>query len=265
MATAKRDPVSWFGWREHGANDHIAMMHTDISRAYFHAPSMEENTLSCHQKMWRSGYPEYGRQRVPLHGTRDAAANWEDAYAKVLTEHGFTRGAAFCCKERGIKVVVRGDDFLSGGPRSQLGWLEQVMDKHFEAKHTVMGESSSLKKSIVMLNRRISWRNSGIMYEPDTKHCQRIVEALNLQQAKTAGSPAVKDNEIGVQRGECSWESLQHDQTQWDSTGGHLGEEKARVYRSTVSRPNLWAVDRPDLQHAVRVCSKSAAKPTADE
>ena len=50
VATAKRDPVSWFGWREHGANDQIAMMHTDISRAYFHAPSMGENTLSCHQK-----------------------------------------------------------------------------------------------------------------------------------------------------------------------------------------------------------------------
>ena len=88
------------------------------------------------------------------------AANWEDAYAKVLTEHGFARGAAspcsFCCKERGIRVVVHGDDFLSGGPRSQLGWLEKVMDKHFEAKHTVMGESRSLQKSIVMLNRRIS-------------------------------------------------------------------------------------------------------------
>ena len=75
--------------------------------------------------MWLSEYPEYGRLRVSLHGTRDAAANWEDAYAKVLTEHGFARGTAspcsFCCKERGIRVVVHGDDFLSGGPRSQLG------------------------------------------------------------------------------------------------------------------------------------------------
>ena len=139
------------------------------------------------------------------------------------------------------------------------------MDKHFEAKHIVMGESRSLEKSIVMLNRRISWRSYGIMYDPDTKHCQRIVKTLNLQQAKTVGSLAVKENEIGVQRGECSWESIQKDQTRWESTDEHLGEEKARVYRSTVARLNYWAVDRPDLQHAVRVCSKAAAKPTADD
>ena len=42
-------------------------------------------------------------------------------------------------------------------------------------------------------------------------------------------------------------------------------EEKSRWYRSTVARLNCWAVDRPDLQHAVRVCSKSAAKPTTDD
>ena len=128
-----------------------------------------------------------------------------------------------------------------------------------------MGESRSLKKSIVMLNRRISCRNSGIMYELDTKHCQRIVDVLNLKQAKTVGSPAVKENVIDFQRGECSWESLQKDPTQWESTGEHLGEEKARVYRSTVARLNYRAVDRPDLQHAVRVCSKAAAKPIADD
>ena len=27
--------------------------------------------------------------------------------------------------------------------------------------------------------------------------------------------------------------------------------ERARVYRSTVARLNYWALDRPDLQHAV--------------
>ena len=144
VATAQRDPESWFGWKEHGANDQIAMMHTGISRAYFRAPSKEEKYFELPSEMWRSEYPEYGRLRVSLHGTRDAAANWEDAYAKGLTEHRSARGVAspcsFWCKERGIKVVVHGDDFLSGSTRSQLGWLEKVVDKHFEAKHTVMEE-----------------------------------------------------------------------------------------------------------------------------
>ena len=54
-------------------------------------------------------------------------------------------------------------------------------------------------------------------------------------------------------------------QTQRESTDEHLSEEKARLCRSTVARLNCWAVDRPDLQHAVRVCSKAAAKPTADD
>ena len=144
----------------------------------------KRNTLNFHQQCG-------GRntQRVSLYGTRDAAAKWEDAYANA---RGTASPCSLCCKDRWIRVVVHGDDFLSGGPRSQLGWLEKVLDKHCEAKHTVMGESKSLKKSIVMLNRRISWRNSGIMYEPDTKHCQRIVGALNLKQAKSVGSPAVK-------------------------------------------------------------------------
>ena len=103
------------------------------------------------------------------------------------------------------------------------------MGKHFEGKVTVMGESRSLKKLIVMPNRRISWRSSGIMYDLDTKHCQRMVEALKKHQAKTVTSPAVKDNEKEVQRGECSWESQQKDEIQGESTSEHLDIEKAQV------------------------------------
>ena len=79
---------------------------------------------------------------------KSAKLKEKQKWSHVLTAHGFARGTAspcsFCCKERGIRVVVHGDDILSGGPRSQLGWLEKVLDKHFEAKHIVMGESRSL-------------------------------------------------------------------------------------------------------------------------
>ena len=104
-------------------------MHTDISRPYFLAPSKEDKYVELPSDMLQSECPEYGRLRVSLYGTRDAAANWEDAYAKVWTEHGFSRGAERPCSfysiECSIRVVVHGNDLLSRDPRSQLEWPEK--------------------------------------------------------------------------------------------------------------------------------------------
>ena len=93
----------------------------------------------------------------------------EDAYAEVLRERQFDRGVACPCSisshVRGIRTIVHGDDFKSGGPRHQLEWLEGVMDTHFESKHTVMGASSELAKSLVMLNRKILWQDTTSLYK----------------------------------------------------------------------------------------------------
>ena len=143
-----------------------------------------------------------GRLRVSLYGTRDAAANWEDAYAEVLREHLFDRGVACPCsfqsRVRGVRIIVHGDDFISGGPRHQLKWLEEVMDKHCESKHTVMESSSDLAKSLTMLN--------------DKRHCVRVVEAVNLQHSKTVVTPAVRESESadGESTRDCSRESMQN-------------------------------------------------------
>ena len=88
-------------------------------------------------------------------------------------------------------IIVYGGDFISGGPRHQLQWLEEVMDKHFESKPAVLGASSDLAKSLVMLNRTILWQDNGIAYIPDNRHCERVVEALNLQHAVVM--PAVRE------------------------------------------------------------------------
>ena len=47
--------------------------------------------LSCHLRCGATDVPSMDL-RVSLYGTRDAAANWEDAHAKVLREHQFDRG-----------------------------------------------------------------------------------------------------------------------------------------------------------------------------
>ena len=44
-----------------------------------------------------------------------------------------------------------------------------------------------------------------------------------------------------------------------------LDADKTRSYRSTVARLNYWAVDRLDIQYAVRVCSKSMSSPRVSD
>ena len=77
--------------------------------------------------------------------------NSEDAYAKVPQEHQFERGVACPCsfysRERGIWIVVFGDDFMSGGPKHQLNWLKGIMNEYFESKHTMVG------RPVILVNR----------------------------------------------------------------------------------------------------------------
>ena len=44
-----------------------------------------------------------------------------------------------------------------------------------------------------------------------------------------------------------------------------LGADKTSLYRSAMSRLNCWAVDRPDMQYAVTVCSKSMSSPRTND
>ena len=78
----------------HENSSEIVMVHTDISRAYVHAPSKEQKDVDLPLEMWSEGSPEYGRLRVSLYHTCDAAANWEDVHANVLPKHQFGRGGA---------------------------------------------------------------------------------------------------------------------------------------------------------------------------
>ena len=133
------------------------------------------NTLRCHERCGRTLKTE-----VSLCGTRDAAANWQDCVCQ-----GFDGSRPRSRSRMSVFILFqRTWDQRRRAWKRFLERLEQATDKHFGAKHTMMGESRGLKKSTVMINTRISWRSSVIMYELDTKHCHIIFEALNLQQAR---------------------------------------------------------------------------------
>ena len=111
---------------------------------------------------------------MSLYGTRDAAANWEYAYAKECGSIISTVGlrahvhSTHVLEESGLLSTEMTS--YQADPKHQLKWLEEVMDKHFESKHTVMGTSSDVAKLLVMLNRKILWWGNGIVYILDKRH-----------------------------------------------------------------------------------------------
>ena len=53
-----------------------------------------------------------GKLLLSMYGTRDAAQNWHEEYAKTLRQAGLERGVAnpclFCSKNKDLSVMVHG-------------------------------------------------------------------------------------------------------------------------------------------------------------
>ena len=68
-----------------------------------------------------------------MYGMRDAAANWEAEYTRLLEKSGYIRGKASPCHFRSSNgkcvLLVHGDDFLVAGPEAELQTLRSILDK----------------------------------------------------------------------------------------------------------------------------------------
>ena len=86
---------------------------------------------------------------------------------------------------------------------------------------------------------------------------------------KTVVTPAVSESESagGESTRECSWESMRAPDSlsEKESTHDVLDADRTSLYRSAVVRLNYWAVERPDIQCAMRVCAKSMPSPRIND
>ena len=259
------------------ANDDnsICLLYTDISRAYFHAEAREEKYVEIPDEDWEEGDNDRcARLRVSMYGTRDAAANWEACYGKVLVDNGFVRGRASPClyynKDRSLRLYVHGDDFVCAGPLCQLRWTTDILDTAFEAKHQVMGASDHLMKELKILNRKVSWKSQGITIEADPKHVRVLLEEMNLELAKVAKTPATREEGAKGSRDKNDDEDDEADVDEFEIENKKKDDEAPEIeaskgdsfqYRSWAARLNYLAMDRADIQFAVKACAKAMSNP----
>ncbi|CAK0902772.1 unnamed protein product [Prorocentrum cordatum] len=93
--------------------------------------------------------------------------------------------------------------------------------------------------------RKIRWTGKGFVWIGDTKHVTRCVELLGLTECKPADTPGSKATGKSVRE---ALDPLPHDE--------------AKLYQQVAGLVNYVAVDRPDIQFAVKVILTDTGKPT---
>ena len=193
-----------------------------------------------------------GKLNKAMYGTRDAAQNWEYEYCQLMEGIGFKRGKASPCifyhPQRGIRIVVHGDDFTVLGNTHQLDWFRQEISKRYEVKFRGrIGPEEGDDKAIRILNRIVTWDRNGIRYEADQRNAEIIVQQCNLTgNAKSVVTPGTKPSD---------------DDYEIDDDD-ELNKEGTSMYRALVARANYISQDRTDIMYATKELSRGMSRPT---
>ena len=242
--------LSWVASnQEDDQDDPVCLLYVDVRRAYFHAKVKTETYVELPDEDKHQGEDVAGKLRLSLYGTREAASNWEEEYSEHLIKEGFIKGKANPCifrhKDKNIKTVVHGDDFTAAAKLSQLEWMRDHLQSKYEIKWQILGPKEEHDKTIKVLNRTIRWTTQGITYEADQKHVKKIIQGLDLNSANGISTPFIKE-----------------EKDTGDQENKMLNKERGRTYRSVTASGNYLGHDRPDVQYAIKQCSKSMSNPT---
>ena len=212
------------------------IMINDISRAFFHAPAKRRVYFQLPIEDKENGDDEMcGRLNYSMYGTRDAAQNWFDAYSQQLKDIGFTQGLASPCtfynQQRGIRIYVHGDDYVSIGTLDQLKWPQTQLEKSYQVKTHILGPKEGQLQQVKIFNRVVTWDDTrGIGYEADPRHIEIVKQQLHLEEAKVVTTLGTKEE---------GRTATDHEEP--------LGDEQATQYRALTARCNYLSPDRPDV------------------
>jgi len=225
----------------------LKIMVNDVSRAYFYAPCLTPTFVEiCEEDFEDGDEDKCGELLVSMYGTRPAASNWHTHYSGILLKLGFKKGSSNSCifwhPGKDIKVMVHGDDFVSVGIDSSLKWMSSELEKQFEVSTQIVGPERDDQKQVKVLNRIIKFTDEGIVYEPDPRHAELIVKELGLDFANPVVTPGCDEK---------------NDSTK-SRTLDDIGKKR---YQSIVARGNFLALDRPDIQFAVKECAQHMSSP----
>lgn len=235
--------------RREGKSGRRAVMINDVRRAYFYAKATRDLYIQVLPEDPECKPEVFGKMRLCLYGTSDAAKGWRETLSAHLEAIGFVRGvghpSVFYHRERDIMTFVHGDDYVSSGMQGDLDWLEAELEKSYEIQTQKLGLGTGFDKEGKVLNRRVRCTSSGWELEADPRHAELVVEQLGVGKLRSLITPCVDGPE----------EIDEEDRV--EITG-----PDATRFRGVATRCNYLAFDRPELQFATKEVCREMSKPT---
>ena len=93
-------------------------------------------------------------------------------------------------KNQKTSGLTHGDDFVVTGSKASLLELKKWLESVYPIKANIIWRGSA---RIKVLNRRIRWGETGIVYQNDLRHVDVLVESLELENGNTVQTPTVDD------------------------------------------------------------------------
>ena len=164
--------------------------------------------------------------------------------------NGLAWPAVFCCKQRDIKLLVYGDDFLVLADEDGQGFLESVLAQKFEFRvDGCVGPDARDDSVMSIFNRLIEYgKTTGtITYEAVPRHAEMVLKALDLENANPVSTSSEKQKleEILV-----------------SMTLPTLTSDQISLFRSVVMRAAYLSQDRADIVESVITLARRMQAPT---
>eukprot|EP00973_Karenia_brevis_P037899 5227222-Karenia_brevis.AAC.1 len=87
---------------------------------------------------------------------------------------GFVQGkyspSTYYHREKDLKTLVHGDDFVTSGRREETEWFREQLKKRFQIKSQTIGDGEGEVREGKVLNRIIRKTDRGWEYEADQRH-----------------------------------------------------------------------------------------------
>ena len=142
-------------------------------------------------------------------------------------------------------MAYRGDDIVAEGGGCELWSFHAELKKYFDAEvKYLMGPDAGDDKFGTILNRCLTWREDGLLWEPGPRHAELVIAELGLVGAKSTAAPGLR----------ISAEEHEHALV--------LEGPAAKQYRATAARCGFLSMDRWEILYPTKECLRGMSNPT---